>query len=203
MVSRCLLQCRSTTLLVLLFQLCLWAATARAQKKVPPYDLWNDQVLAAIRDRSTLEESVVAHLGYFDVFYTSNPAAYWYEAEPPYGEHRGEKIRIHGFLASPLAGGPYPALVLGHGHGGKADRDLTLLIASFGYVVLFIDGPQAGQSTGGPEDKNQAWISVDSGPQYGYLYHYAYACMRALTLIEALAAIPGNPFRIDTGKFGV
>jgi cephalosporin-C deacetylase-like acetyl esterase len=182
--------------------LCLVSAL-NAQSRVPPYDLWNPQVLSQIRDRSTLELSTALHLGYSDVFFTSNPSASWFESVPPYAEHRNERIRIHGFLASPLVGGPYPALVLGHGHGGRADRDTALLVASLGYVALFIDGPEAGESTGGPEDENQAWISVDRGPQYGYLYHYAYAGMRALTALESLAALPGNPFRIDAARLGV
>ncbi len=179
------------------------ALESYSQAKVPPYDMWTDEVLAAIRDRSTLEMEIVPRLGYSDVFFTSNPSADWYESSPPYSAHHGEKIRIHAFLAAPITGGPYPALVIGHGHGGHADSTLTMAVAALGYVGFYIDGPQAGQSTGGPHDDNQAWISVDSGPQYGYLYHYAYAGMRALTALEEIAALPGNPYKIDTQKFGV
>ncbi len=137
--------------------------------------------------------SISQHLGYADIFFTSNPSADWFDAAPPYAEHQGGKIRIHAILASPLVGGPYPAIVIGHGHHGHADGNLALLVASLGYVALAIDGPEAGQSTGGPEDENQAWISVDKGPQYSYLYHYAYAGMRALTLLERLASYTGEP----------
>jgi len=189
-------------LLTVFFLLCsthvLWAAD-----KVPPYDLWSGQVLSAIRDRTTLEIDVAQHAGYADVFFTSNPSAGWFDSDPPYGKHVGGKIRIHGFLAAPVFGGPYPALVIGHGHGGHADLALALQVASLGYVALAIDGPQAGQSSGGPRDDNQAWISVDDGPEYGYLYHYGYAGMRALTLLEALAERPGNPFGIDASRLGV
>ena len=174
-----------------------------AADKVPPYDLWNGQVLSAIRDRTTLEIDVAQHAGYADVFFTSNPSANWFDSEAPYAKHVGGKIRIHGFLAAPMSGGPYPALVIGHGHGGQADLNLALQVASLGYVALAIDGPQAGQSTGGPHDDNQAWISVDDGPGYGYLFHYGYAGMRALTLLEALAERPGNPYGIDAGRLGV
>jgi len=187
---------------VLLF-LAFISTQAHGQATIPPYDMWTDDVLSAIRDRSTLKVSIVPNLGYSDVFFTSNPSADWYESSLPYNVHHGEKISIHAFLAAPLFGGPYPALVIGHGHGGHADRDLTLAIAALGYVAFYIDGPQAGQSTGGPHDDNQAWISVDSGPQYGYLYHYAYAGMRALTVLETLADLPGNPYRIDAQKLGV
>jgi cephalosporin-C deacetylase-like acetyl esterase len=174
-----------------------------AADRVPPYDLWNGEVLSAIRDRSTLEIDLAQHAGYADVFFTSNPSAGWFDSDPPYAKHVGDEIRIHGFLAAPPAGGPYPALVIGHGHGGQADLTLALQVASLGYVALAIDGPRAGQSTGGPRDDNQAWISVDDGPEYGYLYHYGYAGMRALTLLEALAGSPGNPYRIDPASLGV
>ncbi len=170
--------------------------------KVPPADLWTPAVVAQIRDRGTLDVSISQHLGYADVFFTSNPSAGWFDSAPPYAEQHG-KIRIHAILASPLVGGPYPAIVIGHGHHGHADANLALLVASLGYVALAIDGPEAGQSTGGPDDENQAWISVDNGPQYSYLYHHAYAGMRALTLLEQLAAYIGNPYRIDTSKFAV
>lgn len=186
-----------------LFLFAFVSTQAYAQNKVPPYDMWTDDVLSAIRDRTTLDISVEPPSLSSNLFFTSNRSADWYESSPPYSVHHGEKIRIHAYLAVPGSGGPYPALVIGHGHGGQADPFLAFEVASLGYVALYIDGPQAGQSTGGPHDDNQAWISVDSGPQYGYLFHYAYAGMRALTALEELAARPGNPYRIDAQKLGV
>lgn len=173
------------------------------QSRVPPWDLWTDQVLTEIRDRSTLELSVSSQADHTDVFFTSNPAASWFDDQPPYVEHRNEKIRIHGILVTPSGSDPRPALVIGHGHGGHADLLMAKIVANLGYVALAIDGPQAGESTGGPNDTNQAWISVDKGPQYGFLYHYSYAGMRALTALEELATLPGNPYCIDTARFGV
>src|SRR5262245_30868177 len=125
---------------VLLFVSFLWLIPPlAAQTLAPPYDLWTPDVLAAIRDRSTLELDVSPHLGYSDVYFTSNANASWFDERAPYAEHRGGKIRIHAFVAAPLLGGPYPALVIGHGHGGSADRDLTLFVASLGYVAFYID----------------------------------------------------------------
>ena len=173
-----------------------------AQSGIPPWDLWTPAVLAEIKDRSTLELLVTPRTGYAEITFTSNASANWFDAKAPYAEHRGEKIRIHGYLTTPSAGGPFPSLVIGHGHGGSADLAIAQYAASLGYVAFYIDGPGAGQSTG-PSDDNQAWISVDYGPQYGYLYHYAYAGMRALTALEELAGRAGNPYRIDTGRLGV
>ncbi len=157
--------------------------------------------MADIRNAGTLEVQVTPRAGYYDVFFTSNPAAGYFDSTAPYAKHTNEKIRIHAYLALPLFGsGPFPAIVIGHGHGGQADLTLTQNVAFLGYVALSIDGPQAGQSTGGPRDENQAWISVDDGPQYSYLYHYAYAGMRAVTLLEHLSRQTGNPYRIDANK---
>jgi dienelactone hydrolase len=85
---------------------------------------------------------------------------------------------------------------------------MAQLLSAFGYVVLSIDGPRAGQSTGGPQDKNQAWISLEKvmnepSPEVGFLYHYAYAGMRGLTLLDHLSRELGNPFHIDATRLGV
>ncbi len=195
---------RATVVLCLLL---LISSSGLAQSKIAPYDLWNSQVLAAIKDQSTLETNVVTPTNLFspyEVYFTSNPSASYFDASAPYTEHTGEKITIHAYLAVPAFGsGPFPAIVIGHGHGGQADPTLAATVALLGYVALAIDGPQAGKSTGGPKDDNQAWISVDNGPQYGYLYHYAYAGMRGLTLLQSLAKQGGNPYRIDASKLAV
>ena len=85
---------------------------ALARQKVPPYDLWSDEVLARVRDHSALELKVDPNASpYFgtvsyDVFFTSNASADFFDAQPPYGIHVGEKIRIHAFLATPALGDP-------------------------------------------------------------------------------------------------
>ena len=173
-----------------------------------PSDLWTPERLGRIRDRSTLAPQTVIHLGYSEVFYDSEIGdAKWGDAGPPYAVHTGETIRIHGYLASPLVGGPYPAVVIGHGHQGHGSPELALALAAFGYVALSIDGPGQGASTG-PPDTEQAWVSVEEvanepAPEVGYLYHYAYAAMRGLTLLDALSRLPFNPLRIDRDRLGV
>jgi dienelactone hydrolase len=182
---------------------------AGAYAQSAPLDLWTAEVLEKIRDRSTLNLTVTPRDGYFDVFFDSEIGdADWADSGEPYAVHKGDTIRIHGYLAAPPVGGPYPALVIGHGHGGHGSADLARVVAAFGYVVLSIDGPRSGLSTGGPEDTNQAWISVEEtmnvpAPQVSYLYHYAYAGMRAITALDALSRAPFNPLRIDRNRFGV
>jgi dienelactone hydrolase len=174
-----------------------------------PHDLWTPEVLQKIRDPHTLNLSIVPRSGYAEISFDSEIGdARWADSVRPYRVHKGGTIRIHGYLATPSSGGPYPALVVGHGHGGHGDADTARVISAFGYAAFSISGPNAGLSTGGPRDTEQAWISVEErrnipSPDVSYLYHYAYAGMRALTALEALATIPGNPFRIDATKLGV
>ncbi len=178
----------------------------------PPPDLWTDEVLARIRDQGTLNAQLIPRFGYFEVFYDSEiEEANWADSAPPYELHRNDTIRIHGYLAAPLFGGPHPAIVVGHGHGGRGSPEFVVALAALGYVALSIDGPRAGGSTGGPEDTEQAWISVEElqnepSPSFGYLYHYAYAGMRGLTLLEYLAGLDRpwkNPLGIAKDKLGV
>lgn len=162
-----------------------------------------------IRDRRTLDAQIIPRVGYFEVFFDSEIGdAKWADESEPYDVHTGDSIRIHAYLATPLIGGPYPGVVIGHGHGGHGSPELAIALAAFGYVAISIDGPRAGQSTGGPKDTEQGWISVEEvidepSPAVSYLYHYAYAGMRALTLLDDLSRRPFNPFRIDRTKFGV
>lgn len=182
----------------------LLALAAPAAASGGPGGLWTPSMLAKIRDKTTLAPSVDVRSDHLEIFYDSEAGdANWGDSAPPYELHSGGTIRIHGYLAAPSSGGPYPAIVVGHGHGGSGSRELAVVLAALGYVVLSIDGPRAGLSTGGPEDTEQAWITVEPSADYSYLYHYAYAGMRGLTLFEALAEIPGNPLRIDPTRMGV
>lgn len=180
-----------------------------AYGQTAPHDLWTPEVRQKIRDPRTLNLQVIPRTGYAEVFFDSEIGdATWADSARPYRVHKRGTIRIHGYLATPAAGGPYPALVIGHGHGGEAEVDAARVIAALGYAAFSISGPNAGLSTGGPEDTEQAWISTEEAvnrpsPEVSYLYHYAYAGMRALTALEALAGLPGNPFRIDRTKLGV
>lgn len=185
------------------------AASAPVLAQNAPHDLWSPDVLQKIRDPRTLNLQVIPRSGYFEVFFDSEIGdAAWADSEWPYKVHTEGTIRIHGYLATSAAAGPSPALVVGHGHGGHGDADTARLIAALGYTAFSISGPNAGLSTGGPRDTEQAWISTERirnrpAPEVSYLYHYAYAGMRALTALEALAAVPGNPLRIDATRLGV
>src|SRR5262245_54262038 len=195
------------SILCLVLLVLLSSPYGRTFAQSAPLDLWSSNTLLTIRDKNTLNYSITARTGYFEVSFDSNNNATWADAGPPYAIHTGGRIRIHGYLASPMVGGPYPAIVIGHGHHGHGSPEEAMLLAAFGYVALSIDGPGQGLSTG-PPDTNQGWISVEEimnvpAPYVSYLYHYAYAGMRALTLFEKLSGIFLNPFRIDWTRLGV
>jgi dienelactone hydrolase len=195
--------------LTLLLMGVLLALTGASRAQSPQVNLWTPEVMLKIRDRGTLRPQVIARAGYFELFFDSEIGdARWADSTEPYAVHTGGTVRIHGYLATPVFGGPYPAVVIGHGHGGSGSPELAMALAALGYVALSIDGPQAGLSTGGPRDTEQAWVSVEEqanqpSPSVGYLYHYAYAGMRALTLLDRLSRLFLNPFRIDRSRFGV
>ncbi len=192
--------------LCLLFVAVAPVSLARA---AAPLDMWTPDVIERIRDRSTLNLEIVPEVGYVEIFYDSEiEEAKWADSKPPYEVHTGGTIRIHGYLARPSGDGPFPALVIGHGRGGSGSSTLAQGLALLGYVAFAIDAPDAGLSTGDPRNTEQAWISVEEvpnepAPEVSFLYHWAYAGMRALTVLEALAAMPSNPFRIDPSRLGV
>jgi cephalosporin-C deacetylase-like acetyl esterase len=191
----------------LLLLVLLGSASSHTCAQRPPLDLWSSNTQLTIRDGSTLNYSIAARNGYFEVYFDSNNNATWADGGPPYAIHTGGDIRIHGYLASPLIGGPYPAIVIGHGHHGHGSAEEAMALAALGYVALSIDGPGQGLSTG-PPDTEQGWISVEEemnvpAPYVSYQYHYAYAGMRALTLFENLSGLFLNPLRIDRTRLGV
>src|SRR6478672_7044673 len=176
---------KTKSILCLILLVLLSSPFGRTFAQSAPLDLWSPDTLLTIRDKNTLNYSITARTGYFEVFFDSNNNATWADGGPPYAIHTGGRIRIHGY------GIPEEAV----------------LLAAFGYVALSIDGPGQGLSTG-PPDTNQGWISVEEimnvpAPYVSYLYHYAYAGMRGLTLFEKLSGLPFNPLRIDRTRLGV
>src|SRR5437762_3277606 len=162
------------SILCLLLLALLGSPSSRTFAQSAPLDLWSSNTQLIIRDKSTLNYSITARIGYFEVYFDSNNNATWADAVAPYAIHTGGKIRIHGYLASPMIGGPYPAIVIGHGHHGSGNPNEAMLLAALGYVALSIDGPGQGLSTG-PPDTEQGRISVEKimnvpAPYVSYYY---------------------------------
>ena len=79
----------------------------------------------------------------------------YYEGEPL----DGKPTRIFAYYARPEGSGPFPAMVLVHGGGGKAFAEWALHWAERGYAAIAIDlsgnGPAGRLPDGGP-DQNDA-----------------------------------------------
>ena len=79
----------------------------------------------------------------------------YYRGEP----YRGKATRVFAYLGRPATGnGPFPAMVLVHGGGGKAFRDWAEHGANRGYVALAMDtagcGPNGPLPDGGPDQSD-------------------------------------------------
>jgi dienelactone hydrolase len=117
---------------------------------------------------------------------------------------RGRMARVFGFYARPKEGdGPFPAMVLLHGGGGKAFREWATLWADRGYCALAMDlsghGPDGKRmDDGGPEQSDEEKFRDFGDDEVGnmWTYHAVAAGLRGHSL---LASRP----EVDASKIGV
>jgi len=84
--------------------------------------------------------------------------------------------------------GRNPTLLFLHGYGSQYLPYLDVLrnLALDGFVVMAIDHPGQGDSTGVPPLSPETFLNVTDGPQSSNLYHSVIAAVRAITLLESL-----------------
>ena len=123
----------------------------------------------------------------------------YYESEPI----QGKPTRIFAYYARPAQGnGPFPAMLLVHGGGGKAFREWAEHWAQRGYVALAMDlaghGPDGRLPDGGPDqdDQNKFRDFTDPDARQMWMYHAVAAVLRGHSL---LAARP----EVDHGRIGI
>lgn len=117
---------------------------------------------------------------------------------------RGKRTRVFGYYARPKEGdGPFPAMVLLHGGGGKAFREWAALWADRGYCALAINlagkGPDGTRLNDGGPDQSDAEKFRDFGPddvRDMWTYHAVAAGLRGHSL---LAMRP----EVDRARIGV
>ena len=121
----------------------------------------------------------------------------YYQGEP----YRGKPTRIFAYLGRPATGtGPFPAMVLVHGGGGKAFRDWAEHWAKRGYVALAMDtagcGPDGPLPDGGPDQRDETKFRefTDQDARDMWTYHAVSAVIRGVSLLAALPEV--NPDRI-------
>jgi dienelactone hydrolase len=116
----------------------------------------------------------------------------YYEGEP----YQGKPTRVFGYLGRPAKGkGPFPAMVLVHGGGGKAFRDWSEHWAKRGYVALAMDtagcGPNGPLPDGGPDQSDASKFRdfTEDGARDMWTYHAVSAVIRGVSLLAALPEV--------------
>jgi dienelactone hydrolase len=129
----------------------------------------------------------------------------YYQGEP----YRGKPTRVFAYLGRPTAGkGPFPAMVLVHGGGGKAFRDWAEHWARRGYVALAMDtagcGPNGRLEDGGPDqtDATKFRDFTDDDASDMWTYHAVSAVMRGVSLLAALPEVDGGRIGITGISWG-
>ena len=139
------------------------------------------------------------------------PSATWGQAKGPVREvyYEGAKLqgkptRVFGYYARPEAGdGPFPAMLLVHGGGGKAFERWAGFWAGRGYVALAMDlaghGPDGKRlPDGGPDqDDPTKFLDFDpADPTSMWTYHAVAAVLEGHSLLAARK-------EVDPGRIGV
>ena len=121
----------------------------------------------------------------------------WYAGEPSHGK----PTRIFAYLGRPKKGkGPYPAMLLVHGGGGKAFQDWATHWANRGYVALAMDlsgnGPDGRLPDGGPDQSDATKFRnfAETEVKEMWTYHAVAAVIRGHSLLAAQHEV--DPARI-------
>src|SRR6185436_2815754 len=99
--------------------------------------------------------------------------------------YHGKPTRVFAYLGRPASGkGPFPAMLLVHGGGGKAFREWAEHWAKRGYVALAMDtagaGPHGRLPDGGPDQKDAEKFSnfIEGNEKDMWTYHAVAAVIR-------------------------
>ena len=116
----------------------------------------------------------------------------YYEGEP----FQGKRTRVFAYLGRPAEGsGPFPAMVLVHGGGGKAFREWAEHWAKRGYVAMAMDtagcGPNGPLPDGGPNqnDAGKFHEFTDAEVREMWSYHAVAAVIRGHSLLASLPEV--------------
>ncbi len=141
----------------------------------------------------------------------ATPAAAWGQRTGPVREvyyegarRDGRPTRVFGYYARPATGdGPFPAMLLVHGGGGKAFARWARLWADRGYVALAMDtagrGPDGARlPDGGPDQDDETKFRDlgDGEADRAWTYHAVAAVVRGHSLLAGRE-------EVDPGRIGV
>jgi dienelactone hydrolase len=115
----------------------------------------------------------------------------YYPGEP----YRGKPTRVFAYYAKPAGDGPFPAVVLVHGGGGKAFREWAEHWAGRGYCALAMDlagkGPKGPLPDGGPDQGDDTKFGEfnDTTVRDMWTYQAVAAVLRGHTLLAGLPEV--------------
>lgn len=128
----------------------------------------------------------------------------YYAGEPL----QGKPTRIFAWYAQPAGDGPFPAVVLVHGGGGRAFRDWALHWANRGYAALAMDlaghGPDGRLADGGPDQSDETKFRsfTDAEAREMWSYHAVAAVIRGHSLLAAQPAVDASRIGITGISWG-
>jgi len=120
-------------------------------------------------------------------------------------EFRGNDVRINSvILTRQSLTTPAPAILYLHGYGEQYADFIEILreFAAAGYVVMGIDQPGSGNSTGFPTLSPFTFLNVSNGPEDSSLYHSVWASSRALTVLESLPQVQDDAMIVAGDSMG-
>ncbi|HVK11528.1 MAG TPA: alpha/beta fold hydrolase [Gemmataceae bacterium] len=115
----------------------------------------------------------------------------YYPGEP----YQGKPTRVFAYYAKPAADGPFPAVVLVHGGGGKAFREWAEQWAARGYSALAMDlagnGPKGRLADGGPDQSDESKFREfdEKTVRDMWTYHAVAAVIRGHRLLAGLPEV--------------
>lgn len=111
-------------------------------------------------------------------------------------------IRIHAMILRP-PGESLPTVLLLHGTGGSYLQLLPYgrALSSHGYVVVLMDSPGCGLSSG-PTSSPENTVDFSDGPYSAYYYHNVIAARRAITMISVLPYVNPDAIAVSGASMG-
>jgi dienelactone hydrolase len=129
----------------------------------------------------------------------------WYQGEPC----QGKPTRVFAYLGRPAEGqGPFPAMLLVHGGGGKAFADWAAHWAKRGCVALAMDtagaGPNGRLPDGGPDQSDAIKFRnfTDAEVREMWTYHAVAAAVRGHSLLRILPEVDAERIGITGISWG-
>jgi dienelactone hydrolase len=128
----------------------------------------------------------------------------YYAGEP----YQGKPTRVFAYFAKPDGDGPFPAMVLVHGGGGKAFRDWAVHWAKRGYAALAMDlagnGPNGRLEDGGPDQNDDVKFRkfTDEDAKDMWTYHAVAAVIRGHSLLASHKEVDKNRIGITGISWG-